>query len=294
MGAKFESSGRKDQIVTGEAPQPESDGSSRPNLVDLASPHEKNSGSSATIDVIAKAEQNSIKFTAPKYYEGPLPVHDSISTRPSPRTEPDWMKLHESFAERAKQGGVDTLFLGDSITYGMNADILRKDFGPGALNFGIGGDRTQHLLWRMQNGELNFPKDQKPEVAVMLIGTNNLGSYLDIPPAKNKEIVEGIKANINELRKQLPDTKILVVGLLPRGETEHDDLRKRVNQVNAQLPGLTDGRNVFVINIGDKLVQPDGKISREVMDDFLHPTHEKGNEIMLGAIKPYVDKLKSN
>lgn len=231
-------------------------------------------------------------FKAPKYKNGRLRVIDSISTRPVGRSEPDWILLQDSLAERAKKGGVDTLFLGDSITYGMRQDILKKNFGPGALNLGIGGDRTQHLLWRMQNGELNFPRGQHPKVVVMLIGTNNFGSYLDVPPSSNREIIEGIKANVNELRTRLPDTKILVVGILPRGETLADPLRPRIVKINKEVAQISDNQNVFFIDVGSKFLQPNGNIARDVMHDFLHPTNQKGNEILLGSIKPYVDKIK--
>jgi len=228
-----------------------------------------------------------------------MPVIDSPSTWAGGMFQSKFLgtnnvTLHNSLVDRAKQGGIDTLFLGDSITQGMNPQLIKQNFGDGAVNFGIGGDCTSHLLWRMQNGELSFPPGKQPKVAVLMIGTNNLRSYFFVPPPSNQEIVEGVKADVNEIRKQLPGTKVLVVGILPRGETKGDELRQRISDVNSRLAAIADNQSIFFADVGSNLLQPNGNIARDVMDDFLHPTRDKGNSILLGSIKPYVDKIKSN
>ena len=120
--------------------------------------------------------------------------------------------MHEKFLSQAKKGDIDLLFLGDSITQGWNNnEVWRRHFGPRkAANFGIGGDRTEHVLWRIQNGEL---EGIAPKVTVLMIGTNNSGANTP------EEIAQGITAIVDELRKRLPNTKILLLGVFPRGES---------------------------------------------------------------------------
>src|SRR5947207_538308 len=139
-----------------------------------------------------------------------LLIQDVEATKPAPR-DANWTKRHEGFVEIAKKGGVDFLLLGDSITDGWRGKgkgVYAEHFEPlKAANFGIGGDRTQHVLWRLQNGELD---GIKPKLAVLMIGTNNLGGNSD------EEIVDGIKAIIKELHGKSPSTKLLLLGIFPR------------------------------------------------------------------------------
>ncbi len=142
---------------------------------------------------------------------------------PAPR-EGWWMELHNRFLERAKKGKVDLLFLGDSITQGWNDnEVWQRFYGPrNAANFGIGGDRTEHVLWRIQHGEL---EGIEPKVAVLMIGTNNVSS------STPDEIAQGITAIVKELRSRLPKTKILLLGVFPRGEKPLS-VRERLKSVN--------------------------------------------------------------
>ena len=139
---------------------------------------------------------------------------------PRPR-EGSWMEMHKSFLVHAKKGHIDLLFLGDSITQGWNENsVWQRFYGPRhAANFGIGGDRTQHVLWRIQNGELD---GIEPKVTVLMIGTNNL--HDDTPD----EIAQGIKTIVAELRKRLPKTKVLLLGVFPR--SQKPDRNSRANQ----------------------------------------------------------------
>jgi lysophospholipase L1-like esterase len=195
---------------------------------------------------------------------------------PRPR-EGSWMDLHHRFVERAKQGNVSLLFLGDSITQGWNDnDVWKRFYGPrNPANFGIGGDRTQHVLWRIQNGELD---GIEPKVVVLMIGTNNASS------ASADEIAQGITAIVEELRHRLPNAKILLLGVFPRGENP-DATREKLDAVNAKIAGLDDGTHVKFLDIGKKFLNEDGTISREVMPDYLHLS-SKGYRIWADAMEP--------
>lgn len=198
------------------------------------------------------------------------------ATRPDSR-EGWWMDLHKSFLERDKKGDVDLLFLGDSITQGWNDnDVWKRYYGPRrAANFGIGGDRTQHVIWRLQNGEVDHIR---PKVAVLMIGTNNLGANTP------DEIAVGIEEIVKLLRTKLPKTKILLLGIFPRSE-KPAPIRDQIQAINAKIAQLDDGRTVKYLDIGDRFVEKDGTISKEIMPDFLHLSH-KGYMIWADAIEP--------
>lgn len=220
-----------------------------------------------------------------------LPVIANTAIQPAPR-DAKWVVRHDGFVEIAKQGGVNVLFVGDSITDAWrNANPERggkavwdREFAPlGAANFGIGGDRTQHVLWRLQNGELN---GIKPKAVVLMIGTNNTGFEPGGTAPRNSpaEVAAGVTAIVKTLRTQLPDTKILLLAIFPRGEKPDHPQRQQVNEINATIAKLGDGKNVRYLDISKKFLQPDGSISKEVMHDFLH-FGEKGYEIWAAAIK---------
>jgi lysophospholipase L1-like esterase len=206
------------------------------------------------------------------------------TTRPVPR-EGGWKQMHEAFLKRAKQGDVDLIFLGDSITQGwdgLNAEgqgprqVWDRYYGPRkAANFGIGGDRTEHVLWRLDHGEVD---GIKPKVVVLMIGTNNI--HADTPA----EIADGITAIIERLRSKLPDTRILLLGIFPRSQ-KPDATRDRVNAVNARIARLDDGKYVDYLDIGRHFLNEDGTIPQDVMPDFLHLTR-KGYTIWADAIEP--------
>lgn len=200
------------------------------------------------------------------------------ATVPKPR-EGAWVKRHESFLERAKKGDVNLLFLGDSITQGWEGGgkaTWERFYGPRhAANFGIGGDRTQHVLWRLDNGEAD---GIKPKVAVLMIGTNNSGQN------SADEIAEGIEAIVKKLHEKLPETKILLLAVFPRGE-KPGPTREKLAAVNQRVAKLDDGKTVKYLDIGPKFLNEDGTISKEIMPDFLHLT-PKGYRIWADAIEP--------
>ncbi|MHB1557418.1 MAG: platelet-activating factor acetylhydrolase IB subunit [Isosphaeraceae bacterium] len=198
------------------------------------------------------------------------------TTNPKPR-DGHWMNLHNQFLERAKKGHVDLLFLGDSITQGWHDnDVWKRFYGPRhAANFGIGGDRTQHVLWRIQNGELD---GIDPKVVVLMIGTNNANN------ASAEDIAKGVTTIVEEVRKRLPKTRILLLAVFPRRD-KPPAIQENLDRVNAMIARLDDGSHVKVLDIGKAFLEPDGSISRDVMPDLLHLS-QKGYRRWADAMEP--------
>lgn len=205
------------------------------------------------------------------------------ATTPVPR-EGDWLKLHESFNERAKQGDVDLVFLGDSITQGWGGNATwKKYYGHRkAANMGIGGDRTEHVLWRLDHGNVD---GISPKVAVLMIGTNNSGG--DAYSAE--QIGDGITAIVQKLRAKLPDTKILLLAIFPRGENPNPQ-REKCAEASAQAAKLADDKMVFFLDIGPEFLEESGHLSKDVMPDFLHLS-PRGYQIWASAIEPKLAEL---
>lgn len=198
-------------------------------------------------------------------------------------------------------GPVPLLFLGDSITAGWLGPGLDSADRSGPLaiwdaryaprhaeNFGIGGDHVEHLLWRLRHGELGRIR---PEVVVLLIGTNNIA--LDPPGA----IAEGIAAVVAEIRRRSPRTHIVLFGLLPRGLTSgHGRLPfaekpdPRIAEVNRLIAPLGDLPRVTYLEIGARLLGPDGRLDREIEPDLLHLS-TRGYTIWADAMEPTLDRL---
>ncbi len=203
---------------------------------------------------------------------------------PVPR-DAGWMKRQDQINERAKQGDVDLIFLGDSITQGWEGagkGVWAKYYGDRkAMNAGIGGDRTQHVLWRLDNGNI---AGIKPKLAVIMIGTNNSGANT------SEDIAAGIKAIVAKLRDKLPQTKILLLGVFPRGE-KADNPQRAVNaKANEIAKSVDDGKNVFYLDIGPKFLSDDGSLAKDIMPDYLHLS-EKGYEIWAKGIEQHVAEL---
>jgi lysophospholipase L1-like esterase len=220
-----------------------------------------------------------------------VPLKTESATMPVARAGSDWANHHATLVDRAKNGDTEIAFFGDSIVFRMNGELLRRTFSDKTSVFGIGGDRTEHLLYRLQNGELEFPKDRPPNEVVLLIGTNNLG-LLDMQASPDEDTIKGIELNVSEIAKRLPTSNILVVGILPRGEKADDPFRTHISIINQQLSvDLKDQPKVSFVDIGDKFTRKDGSIEKSVMHDSLHPTAEIGNSIMFKALKRKVNKL---
>jgi lysophospholipase L1-like esterase len=226
----------------------------------------------------------------------PVPQHADIAApKPGGRAapiQPQFAQKHESFVARAKQGNIDLLFEGDSITEGWGTrgkEVWDKYYGNlNAANFGIGGDQTQHVLWRIENGEL---ENISPKVCVLMIGTNNTSTN---PP---EEVAHGVELIVKTIRTKLPNTKVLLLAIFPRNRHANEQMRaneeirmQEINQINPMLAKLDDGRMVRYLNINAKFLAEDGKVHEEIMVDLLHPT-AKGYVIWAEAMKPLLDEM---
>lgn len=202
----------------------------------------------------------------------------------APREQDSWTKRHESMNARVKQGNVDLLFIGDSITHGWESGgkaVWEKYYGDrNAVNLGIGGDRTEHVLWRLDHGNID---GIKPKLAVIMIGTNNFKAN------SAEEIGEGITAIVQKLRTKLPETKVLVLAIFPRDE-KPDEVRDKLAKASAIAAKTADGKNVFFMDIGKVFLDPDGTLPKSIMPDFLHP-NAKGYQLWAEAIEPKVAEL---
>lgn len=199
-----------------------------------------------------------------------------------------WKQFHQDFVKRGKDGPVDLLFLGDSITQGWGGDgkaVWAKEYGPkNAANFGIGGDTTQNVLWRITTGgEL---AGLKPKVVVVMIGTNNFGLRNDTA----EDTAKGVEAVVKAVREKLPDSKVLLLGLFPRDAKPDTDFRKRVAATNERIAKLADGKAVVYRDIGGAFLDKSGNLPAEVMPDALHLS-PKGYGLWADAIRADLEKL---
>ncbi len=196
---------------------------------------------------------------------------------------------HQTFVETAQNGDFDVLFLGDSITYLWTVGegdmsgylggkrLFDKYFGDMKVaNFGIPGDTTQGVLWRLQNGE---GQGRKPKAVMLMLGTNNTGG------ASGEEIAEGIGAVVLELRKDFPDAKIMLLAIFPRGSGPSDANRRKCETANKIIAKLHDGQHVFFTDINAKFLKEDGSLIGFRPQENLHPV-EEGFEIWGAAVAP--------
>jgi lysophospholipase L1-like esterase len=219
----------------------------------------------------------------------------SLAQTPGPADKPaarnddqTWVSKHAELLEKAKRGDIELYFEGDSITRRWEAthqDNWRQNFaGWKAADFGAGGDRTQNVLYRLLNGELD---GVNPKVIVLLIGTNNVGP----DPVKGddgplvRDVVKGIKACLNVMRKKAPGAKILLVGITPRNTNGSTAVMPTINWINKRIAKLADGKTIRFLNINDKLADKDGKLYEGMTDDGLHLT-DKAYQLWADAMRP--------
>lgn len=197
-----------------------------------------------------------------------------------------WLPRHETILKRNALGNVDLIFIGDSITHSWESvgkDVWAQYYTPrNAVNMGFSGDRTQHVLWRLDHGEVD---GIDPKVAVLMIGTNNSNGNDNTA----EEIADGIIAICAKLRQKLPKTKILILGIFPRGP-EPSPQREKNAQASLLASKIADGRIIHYLDFGDKFLQPDKTLTKDIMPDYLHLT-SKGYRIWAEAIEPKLAEL---
>lgn len=212
------------------------------------------------------------------------------------RTDGGWVQRNAAFNARAKagheKGDIGVIFIGDSITEGWEENgkaVWAASYEKRhAVNFGIGGDRTEHVLWRVGHGNLDgLAKPEKgsaPKLVVLMIGTNNTGSD------SAEEIAEGIGADVQAIRGKLPETPVLLLGVFPRGQKAEDPARAKIGEINRRAGKLAEGKKVVFLDFGSKLVEKDGTISAEIMPDFLHLS-AKGYQIWADATEAKMKEM---
>ena len=213
------------------------------------------------------------------------------------RTDPNSLVAHSQLLAKAKQGGIDVYFEGDSITRRWGAldypDLLanwKQNFlGWNAADFGWGADRTQNILWRLENGELEAVN---PKVVVLLAGTNNLGgpSAGGDADAKADDVTRGMQAIVRAIQEKAPAATIVLMGIFPRNDNMA--LMPVIDRINGNLARFADGRKVRYLNINDKLAGADGRLFDGMMNaqDRLHPA-VKAYQLWADALKPVLTEL---
>ncbi|MDO5552147.1 MAG: GDSL-type esterase/lipase family protein [Planctomycetia bacterium] len=200
-----------------------------------------------------------------------------------------WKERHEANKARIAQGNVDLLLVGDSITHGwdgVGTKVQEYYYGDrNFVNMGFGGDQTQHVLWRLNDA----PMDKiEPKAAMLLIGINNLwGDWENC----SENVALGIKACVDKLQSLYPDIKILVLDIFPTHETADSAVRPRAAATNALLPELLkDYKNVTIMDINHLWLDENGKMPKELMNDFVHPT-EYGYKLWGAEVEPVIAKM---
>ena len=208
---------------------------------------------------------------------------------PEPRLgERDQRRTEEVLtrAKTAAPGSVDLVFLGDSITEGWEidgAEVWKQRYGKRkALNFGVSGDRTQHVLWRIQNGQLD---GLKPKVVVVMIGTNNSNGT----DHTSQEIGDGIRAVVRAVRAKCPESKVLLLAVFPRGPKPSSQ-RAKNDEASHLAAEIADGAQVQFLDLGSAFVREGGAIPKEIMPDYLHLSPE-GYGLWAEAMEPALKKL---
>ena len=214
--------------------------------------------------------------------------------RPAPRTDQNSRTAHEQLLAKAKQGRIDVYFAGDSIVRRWGAldypELLanwKENFhGWNAANFGWGADRTQNILWRLENGELD---GVNPKVIVVLAGTNNVGAQ-PRSDAEIAEIADGVKAIVDACRRKAPGATIVLTAIFPRND--NIAAMPAIDRINRQLAAFADGKRVRFLNINDRLADANGIVVAGVLNerDKLHPTLQ-GYQIWADALKPIFREL---
>ena len=199
-----------------------------------------------------------------------------------------WGQRHvEKMMALKEQKEIDLLFIGDSITHGfeeIGKAVWEKHYAPrNAFNIGFSGDRTENVLWRLENGAIT---GISPKLAVIMIGTNNTGHRKEEPI----HTAAGIGAILGELREQLPNTKLLLLAIFPRDPKPDGAMRKLNDATNMLIEKFADNENVFYLDIGQTFLTDDGELTKEIMPDFLHP-NEKGYELWAEAMEAKIKEL---
>ncbi|AWI08717.1 GDSL-type esterase/lipase family protein [Ereboglobus luteus] len=224
---------------------------------------------------------------AQKKYGGATKPEPQISSRTG-MVSVGWWERHAKLVDRAQAGGFDIMFIGDSITHqweNKGLKVWNEKLAPlDAKPFGIGGDRTENLLWRLQWGLLDG--ESNPKLVVMMIGTNNTGHRMDKPA----DIAAGVKACIDEIQKRKPDAKILVLAIFPRSAKANDEKRLNNEAANKLIQKFADSKKVYYADINKVFLTDSGVLEKSVMPDLLHLTPDSYH-LWADAVIPEIKKI---
>ena len=201
-----------------------------------------------------------------------------------------WLKRHqEKLLEKEHMNSVDLVFLGDSITHNWERKPAAKKawdeyyLARNPLNLGFSGDKTEHVLWRIKHGAVD---NITPKLLVLMIGTNNTGRANET----STETAIGIKAIIDELTLKLPETKILLLAIFPRGKKPTDIKRQRNDRSNNIIKTYANDKSVFYLDINHIFLDENKILQPSVMDDYLHPNADQ-YRYWAQAIEPSIVQL---
>ena len=184
-------------------------------------------------------------------------------------------------------GNIDLVLLGDTITEFWSKtgkDSYAELEGWSPLNLGFGGQCTEHVLWRIQNGILD---GYQAKAVMIMIGSNNIGRFGDEQP---EWVAAGIKKIVETVKEKQPQAKILLLGIFPRGSTTADKNNMRIMETNELLPTLADDKTVFYMDIGKSFLNEGGDVKPELMPEYFIPNAE-GYKAWLDAVKPKLSEL---
>jgi lysophospholipase L1-like esterase len=226
-------------------------------------------------------------------HAGPAPA---LAAEPAPRTDQNSMIAHQQFVEKARKGGIDIYFEGDSITRRWAAadypELLanwnQNFLGWNAADFGWGADKIQNILWRLNNGELD---GVNPKIIVLLAGTNNAADIvLSGDDARVADITKGFQAVLRVMQAKAPGAVIILTGIFPRNDNM--PVMPAIDKINRKLAKLADGERIRYLNINGKLADADGSLFDGMMNarDKLHPT-VKCYQVWADALKPIFTEL---
>jgi lysophospholipase L1-like esterase len=233
----------------------------------------------------------SIKQVIPFMPSTSVDSHSPLSILPTKQDTVWWLPRHEEkLAEKNAMARVDLVFLGDSITQAWEkegADVWQDFYqSRNALNLGFNGDKTENVLWRLAHGEID---NIQPKLLVLLIGTNNAGHRMD----KAEDTALGIKQILSVLAEKLPKTKVLLLAIFPRSAKPTQKLRMLNNEVNQIIGTFADDKNICFRDINHVFLDDEGRITSDVMNDFLHPNASQ-YQIFAEAIEHYIVQLMAD
>jgi beta-glucosidase len=233
-----------------------------------------------TLFALLPVDQQPANDLLPKFTVVPIPQSASWAAE-------WWQARHAEKIEQAKGTDIDLIFIGDSITHAWEregAEVWQQYYqSRNAFNLGFSGDRTEHVLWRLENGAID---SMNPKLAVLMIGTNNTGHRMD--PAAHT--AEGIERVVDVLRGKLPEAQVLILGIFPSQVSRFNDMRKRNEEINRLISALADSKMVHYLDIGQSFIREDGTLREDLMPDLLHP-NAAGYRVWAEAMEPTIRRL---